>query len=171
MNASAGVLYIAGASLELVGIVLVGSPDLFPQAARVSRWLRLRVEVITNRLMRLFGRPRHRTVTARAGVSAAGGLSASGFVSVSESASLDEKVAFLLRRDEENQRRSNALHARVAAIEQESPKRLEELRREFEQHVADALASAHEVYLPLRLTGAGLLVMGLGCATAANFVV
>jgi hypothetical protein len=44
-------LFLFGAAFELVGIVLVGSPDLFPAGARFSAWLRQRV----NRLLLLSG--------------------------------------------------------------------------------------------------------------------
>jgi hypothetical protein len=62
------------------------------------------------------------------------------------------------------------LGARLTAIEEGTPERLEELRRGMELHVAQAVEAAHREYLPLRILGALLLALGLGCVTVANFV-
>jgi hypothetical protein len=97
-------------------------------------------------------------------------LSGSAVTSISEGASLEQKVEFLLRRDQEAQQRKNEHAARLNAIEGETPKRLEDLRSEMELHVAEALAAAHGEYLELRVFGAGLLTLGVFCVTAANFV-
>ena len=115
MSTSAAVLLIFGASMELAGIVLVGSPDLFPQAQRVSEWLRLRAGRVYERVRRLLGRPVHRTVTGSSAVAIAGGMSARGSVSVASDASMEDKVAFLLRRDEQTQARVDDLTESVTA--------------------------------------------------------
>jgi len=169
MSVTAIALFVSGGVFELVGIVLVGSPDFFPEAERASRWLRDRWTRFVDRLLVMLGRPRDRVVVV--GVADAFDMSdhASVMKSADPNASLEEKVAFLLQRDQEAQRAANALSARLASTERESPKRLEELQGEMEQHVTDTLAAAHGLYLPLRLVGAGLLVVGLGCATAGNF--
>lgn len=156
--------------MELAGIVLVGSPDLFPQAQRFSEWLRLQAGRVYGRVRRLLRRPVHRTVTAGAGVSTAAALSARAIVSVAADASLEDKVAFLLRRDEQTQGRLTDLAVSVSALRDETATSLSQQRASMEAHVADSLRAAHEAYLPLRLLGVLLLTLGLGCTTAANFV-
>jgi hypothetical protein len=47
---------------------------------------------------------------------------------------------------------------------------LSDQQAKMEAHVADALRTAHQAYLPLRLLGAFLLAVGLGCVTAASFI-
>ena len=88
---------------------------------------------------------------------------------VDENASLEEKVEFLLRRDRDAQRIENDLGRRLRAIEEEAPRRLEELRAGMEQHVATTLEDAFGEYRPLRAFGAFLLAAGLGLVTAGNF--
>ncbi len=170
MTSTAVALFVSGATLELVGIVFVGSPDLFPAADRFSAWLRLRVEPTANRFLRLLGRPRSQTVTLEPGVVRATGMPVYFSRSLREGASLEERVEFLIRRDEEAQQRENDHEARLTAIEGETPERLEELRSAMELHVADSLEAAHRAYRELRIFGAVLLALGLGCATAANFL-
>jgi hypothetical protein len=109
-------------------------------------------------------------VTAGAALAWESALGASARASVREGASLEDQVAFLLRRDQQAQERENALDARLTAIEGETPKRLDELRSGMELHVAEALAAAHRAYQEARIFGALLLVLGLGCVTAANFL-
>jgi hypothetical protein len=170
MSTSAAVLLVVGASMELAGIVLVGSPDLFPQAQRVSEWLRLRGQRIYERVRRVLGRPVHQTVTGSAGLATAVGLSGRGIVSVAADASLEDKVAFLLRRDEQTQGRLADLAESVSALRDETATTLSQERTRMEMHVAHSLREAHEAYLPLRLLGVLLLTLGLGCTTAANFL-
>jgi hypothetical protein len=163
-------LLVVGAAFEFAGIVLVGSPDLFPQAVRVSGWLRLRHRTIVNRLWRLIGRPRAKVVEIGLASEINVAASLSAIKSTSDIGSLEDKVGFLLRRDQEAQRDMNALRERVDAIERDSPKRLDELRDSMETHVAGELRAALEVYLPLRVAGAFALAAGLICVMVANFV-
>jgi hypothetical protein len=163
-------LYIAGAFIEFLGIILVGSPDLFPQARRVSGWIGLGYRRVTNRFWRLIGRPRSKIVSlGLAGeVSTSGSLSA---VKVTTSVgTIGQKVDFLLRRDEEAQRHVNELRERIRVLEGKIASGLETARAEMEDHVTHALRTAHEAYLPLRIVGVVALVVGLGLVTAGNFV-
>jgi hypothetical protein len=170
VSTGAAVLLIVGALVELTGIVLVGSPDLLPQAQRFSEWLQRRVRRACDRVMRLLGRPVVHTASARLGVSVAGGVSARGIVSVAADASLENKVAFLLRRDEQTQGRLDDLTEALQALTDDVARGLSEQRASMEAYIADTLSAAHQVYLPLRLLGVVLLTVGLGCVTAASFV-
>jgi enolase len=90
--------------------------------------------------------------------------------SVAAGASLEEKVAFLLRRDEEAQGAVNALAERVAAIEEQAPRQLEQLRGEMQAHVDQKIRAALDEYRELRVAGTVALGLGLACVTVANFV-
>jgi hypothetical protein len=163
-------LLAVGAALELVGIVLVGSPDLFPQAARVSAWLQARSQSAVDRLRAILGRGRDVTVTVGAADAVAIADNATVMKAASEGASLEEKIEFLLRRDQEAQRDVNDLRTKLAAIEGNMPEQLEQLRWAMEEHVNEALIEAHRRYLPLRVIGAVALAAGLVCVTVATFL-
>jgi hypothetical protein len=110
------------------------------------------------------------TVIVPPGVARATGMPVYFSKAMREGASLEEKVEFLLGRDQEAQERENDYEARLSAIEGETPERLEELQRGMERHVAEALEAAHREYQPLRILGAVLLALGLFCVTVANLV-
>jgi len=167
-----GALYAIGAASELLGIGLVAAPDLVPGARRFSRWLGPRWRTIENRLRRRLHLPLRsitHSVEMTGTVGASGSLSA--VVSIGTAATtLEEQVAFLLRRNEEAQKEVNAVVERVAAIEQDLPRRLDELREGFETRLESELAAALTEYRPARIIGAGLVALGLGLATAGNFL-
>lgn len=169
MGATSIGLFVGGGVLELAGIILVGSPDLFPWARRLSAGLRRQGGALEARFLALIGR--RRDVAVHAGVASAVALG--GRVSLlkapGEAATLEEKVDFLVRRDKEAQDRENALGHKIEDLEAELDQRVSTLRDEMEEHVADALRAAHEYHLPLRRLGVVLLIVGLGCATAGNF--
>lgn len=157
--------------LELGGIVALGFPDLLPGALRVSTWLGRQWRRATNRLRRLVGlKPRAvvHTVGAAGEINLAGHISA--VVSTSNVGSVEDKVEYLLRRDQDAQRRLNEHDARLDRIEGETTERLAELRGEMETHVAHELSAAVEAYRPLRVVGTIALVVGLACVTAATLV-
>lgn len=162
---AANVLLVVGAFLELVGIVLVGSPDLFPGAQQLSEWIARQVDRGWRWVLRAFGRVRPRTHS----VHLSGGIELGGHVSafVSTSAeSVEEKVEFLLRRDREHQQDIGELKRKVGELERESAKRLERLRADLEEQIRAEIAAAHGEYLPLRIVGAFALAAGLVCVTA-----
>lgn len=164
-------LYIGGAALEFIGILLVGSPDLAPFAPRLSAWLRGTAREVYGRVLGLVGRPpphRVRVGAADALATMRGGVSA--VKSVNPHATLEEKVAFLLTRDQEAQRDLAAVAQTLQAAREDSVQQLAELRAEMEAHVAAEIEEAHRRYLPLRYVGIVALLLGLPITTAANFV-
>jgi hypothetical protein len=165
------VLFVVGALFEFAGIVLLGFPDFVPGALRLSRWLRPRTRSVVNRLRRLLRLPPRPTFVDLGGaVEIHGVLRGSAMKSVAAGASLEEKVAFLLRRDEEAQGAVNALAERVAAIEEQAPRQLEQLRGEMQAHVDQKIRAALDEYRELRVAGTVALGLGLACVTVANFV-
>jgi hypothetical protein len=170
MGATRTALYVIGAVLELVGILLVAWPDLLPYGARSSRWVRRRTRRTVDQVRLVVGRPRAQVVHV-AGIDSAqafGSASVSAIVSVNEEASPDERVEYLLRREREAQERLNAHDDRLRSIEERVPKQLEELRAESEEHVAKELTSAEWQYRPLRFIGAVALAAGLALTTTAQ---
>jgi hypothetical protein len=166
-----GIFYVAGAVSEFVGIALVASPDLVPGARGLSRriapWLRT-FENSVRRLFRLRGRNVVVTVGAAGSVGLTGSVSA--VTSVAEDATLERKVDFLLRRDQEAENQANAQAERIATLERESAKKLAEVREQMETHVSTELAAASAEYRPARIIGALAVAIGLGFATAGNFL-
>jgi hypothetical protein len=122
-------------------------------------------------LRRLFGRPPRANVYVYAGTATLtlSGEGAFGVVSTSAT-TIDDKVEYLLRRDQDAQRQMSELAGRISNLEAETPRQLEDAQRRLERHVADALAAAQAEYRPLRIAGTVLLVVGLVCVTVATFI-
>jgi hypothetical protein len=97
-------------------------------------------------------------------------MSGSAVVSISPAATLEERVDFLLRREEAAQVKLNAHDERLGAIEGSLPKQLDELRAEAERHVSEEISAADWQYRPLRFVGALALTLGLVLTTTANFL-
>lgn len=163
-------LFFGGAAIECVGILFVASPDLFPLAARVVRSFGARLSQVWRRALRLFGV--RRTVTAKASLGAmlVMGTRATFEKNIKDEATLEEKVAFLLRRDKEAQSDVQALAHRFDDLETALDPRLDDLRDSMAAHVGTSLEAVHRAYLPLRRLGVVLLVVGLAMATSGNFV-
>ena len=163
-------LLVVGVVAEFVGIVCLGFPDFIPGATRLSRWLRGRSRRVENRLRRLVGLPLRPVVyQASIGGAITLGGSVSGVVGTSAT-TIEEKVEYLLRRDQDAQRQANELAERVGGLERETSRRLDEARQRMEAHVASELATAHEEYRPLRIVGTVALAIGLVCVTLATFL-
>lgn len=171
MSALDGILLGIGAVLEFGGIVALAFPDFLPHGRRLSRWFAHRARVVMNRVRRLLGMtPLQKVVSisAAAEVSASDRMTAS--VSVSDAATHEQRILFLLRRDQEAQEAINKLSGRVRDLEEEAPRELERLRKDLREHVTTELAAAEEEYRPLRIVGTMALAVGLVCTTVANIV-
>jgi hypothetical protein len=166
-----GTLYAAGAAIEFIGIGLVAFPDLVPGMRRLSRWITPRWRTFENRLRRLLRlRGRDVVVTVGAAGALALGGSVSAVTSMGEDATLEQKVDFLLRRDQEAQKQANVQAERLATLGRESEKKLAALREQMETHVATELAAASAEYRPARIIGAVAVAIGLTVSTVANFL-
>ena len=164
-------LYVLGAILELVGIAFVAAPDLVPGARRFSRWAAPRWRRFENRVRRLVGLPPRAISVSVQGVTAAAvALGGTAIVTITHGATVEEKVEFLLRRDQERQQSEAEMGRRITAIERESPQRLAELRSDMEARVADEVEAAKVEYRPLRVLGALALTLGLALSTLGNLI-
>jgi hypothetical protein len=162
-------LYATAAALELLGILLIAAPDFVPGALRLAGWGRVRWRRVENRVRRALGLPLRtvvHTATVEGTITVAGSLS--GIVDVNPSATIDEKVEFLIRRNRESQQAVNALSERLADLERESRRLLDELRDELTGHVAQALTEAQADYRATRVWGAAILVLGVLLSTWGN---
>lgn len=163
--------YIMGAVLDLIGIVLIASPDLVPWAVRMAARLRVLEQSIENRLRRLLRiGPRGRIASLSATVT--GGASVSAVVTrgLSPGASIEQQVAYLLRRDEDAQTTFNAFASRVERIERETPAQLNALRTELQSHVEDRVSQRLADLRAARLWGVAFLMAGLALGSVANLL-
>jgi len=164
-------LYVVGAVVELVGIVLVASPDLIPGAVSLAGRLRTWGRIAENKVRSaLHLPPRIHVVSVSATVSGKATLSGSAVIGFDESAGIEEKVSYLLRRDRESQEAANALATRVEHLERETPQQLEKLRDDLHEHIETRLSSRLADLRAARLWGVAGLIIGLGLGTVANLL-
>lgn len=106
-------LYVAGGLLQIAGVLLVASPDIFPFLRRFARWLYPRYVRLENRLRRLVGRarPQRHTIGPADEINLADSLVP--VLSPSKQLSLEETVAWLVRRAENAQKEHAALARRL----------------------------------------------------------
>lgn len=163
---------MVGAILEWLGIMLVGSPDLVPLSKRFSRWGRQKAQAVTRGAERLFRRRKHAHVVGA--VSAGGSIAMTGHASVFHSlpadATIEQKVDFLMRRDQQSQTVNDALSRRLEELGAESETGLRGLRAELETLIDKNLGELKREYFLAKLVGVAALVVGLGLTTAGNFV-
>ncbi len=171
MSSAAIALLFIGVGLQFVGIVALAWFDLIPWNERLSRWLTDAYRRAENRLRRLFRRPpRTRTASLSGSSLARFSASAAATVAISDGASLEDKVAFLLRQNREAQQLENKVAARLNALEQEGPKRLDAARAELKGHFEERLIEVLNRYRGLRQAGTVLLTVALICSIVASFV-
>jgi hypothetical protein len=157
-----------GIVLEFFGVALVGAPDLVPGARRLSGWLARGWERVTRRVLRAVGvrRAHHVSTGVAAEYDIAG--HAAGLVHAPSAGTLEDKVAFLLGRDEATQGALQELNDRVVELEKETERRLDAEREAMEAFVGEALAAEDARYRWARILGAVLLVAGLVCTAVAT---
>jgi hypothetical protein len=159
-------LYIVGAFFEMLGIVLIGAPDLVPGAISLAGWARVQWRALQRRLgFQGGGGTTTGPLQARIEMRGKATISTGGGAMTT----LDEKVSYLLRRDRETQRDTNALRARVEDLEGNLARRLEELRGDMKTHVEDELTAAQADWRTARIGGTVALAFGLVLTTLGNF--
>jgi hypothetical protein len=177
-------LYFGGAAIEVVGIVLLASPDLFPVGVRFARFVvrqyrRLRAWVERSRIRwwvegvirRLLRRPRHVTVTGSPAGALVGGVAPRVVIGgVGGTATLQEKVEYLLARDRDVKGQLERMKDRLDSAEKGIVLGLDDLRASMTAHVASSLGEAHRRYIEARYLGIVLVILGLAVATLGNFV-
>ncbi len=131
--------YIFGALAELMGIVLVASPDRVPGAVRLAGWALIESRKIGYQLRaRIRLRPKSTTHSAEVAATA----QTSGTVSAIKSSgakTLEAKVEFLLTRDQEAQRGVTLLSNRLAQLENSVSRELTSLKDHVEGRIGERL--------------------------------
>jgi hypothetical protein len=167
-------------STELFGIVLLATPELVPLANSAAsamaagfrrlwgavRTLGRRIEHIGRRLL---NRPRGPIVHTGAAVGRArvgGDLTVTR--SVSEGASLEEKVAFLLERDQEVQVWIRQRELEIGRLPLSWREDIERASTALRDEQAKAIQALRETHLRARLLGIALLVVGVFLNTWGN---
>jgi hypothetical protein len=171
MSAVKIALLVGGAAFEFGGIIAIVFPDLVPYGILFGQWQRKLGRTLLDHIRRILRRPRN--VVIRVGTASEvnlAGESVSLMKSASVAATLEQKVEFLLTRDQEAQRDVNILRQQIKDLEVELLKRLDQLRREIEARFSRELEAALDDYRPLRIWGAVALLLGLACVTYANFI-
>ncbi|MGE3138438.1 MAG: hypothetical protein AB7I08_12360 [Thermoleophilia bacterium] len=172
MNPLGGTLLIVGAVLEFVGIVALGWPDFIPWRDGLARWLTRTWRRVWAWILRRVLRRRGPAVGAFAVGDVTLAVAVSGFATtaVSGTAPLEQKVAFLLQRDQEAQKKEQGLADEIKRLDKDVDKRLDALRDEMRGEYEAKLSAASEQYRSLRILGTFILFVGLVCTTWANFV-
>jgi hypothetical protein len=156
-------LVLVGGGLELLGIVLVAAPELFPLAGRAGRSV-LRYLVQVTRQLGFRRGPQTVKLTFGASVEMGGRLS---LVTTSpDDAPVDQQLAHLRAEAKRSQERLNALEEAV----DDQPAKWREDIRELETAVDAKVQAAQDTYLGVRIAGILCLLVGVPIATAANLI-
>lgn len=172
MSAEAVALLTVGALLELIGVVALAWPDFLPWKRRTAAWLLgvyARVEVRMRRLLRMPPPSLTMQVSGAASISLVS-TGAAVITGPSADASVEEKIAFLLQRDQQAQRLENELARRLNDVSKTMTDRLDKLGSNLAEEHESKLAAALAEYRPLRILGTVLLAVGLACQVAANLI-
>ena len=158
----------SGAGCEFLGIMILAAPDLLPYRDPILRWLDRSTESLDRRIRGL--RPPPTVVTPDPVAINLRGERGALIKKVGASATLEQKVDFLISRDLEAQSHFNALRDRVDDLDQESTQRLQQARDEVERLFTEELTRMSRAYRVLKIFGAVALLVGLSCASFANFI-
>lgn len=169
-------LLACGGSLEFWGVLLVASPELAPSLRRLgaalvaarshTKALARRAANKARRMLRLPPRPIEMSGTVN--VSGELALSSRGIVGVPEEASMEEKVAFLIQREEVTQKRMAELQETLNGLPERWRDDIEVTAGKLRHEQREGLDELRDEHLAARLGGVVLLVAGLVLATWGN---
>lgn len=97
-------------------------------------------------------------------------MRASGVSAHGPYATLEEKISFLIDRDQQTQRAINTLTDSLRELEYSTSQQVKRLDDELREHVTSEITALQDEHRPLRVLGALALAIGLVCTTVANFV-
>ncbi len=170
-------LFSCAGSLEFWGVLLVASPELVPYLRRLATglgalWHRTKALArrATDWVRVKIGRPRTQVVYVE-GIDS-GAMSGSGRLSVGvrEGATMEEKVDFLLRRDQETQERLADLQERLGALPERWRGDMEATAGTLRHEQREGLDALRDEHLTARVGGVVFLVVGLILATWSNLI-
>jgi hypothetical protein len=172
-----GWLYAFGGSAEFFGLVLVASPELVPIAEAVASsvrraWRRFKpvLQRVENVVRRLLKRPRAHYVNVEPGGIRVTGGGVTGRVSPGADKTLEEKVEYLLRRDQETQAQFDQVERTVSGLPVQWRADIQQASEALRGEQAQALAELRDRHMRARVAGVLLLAVGVCLATAGNLV-
>jgi hypothetical protein len=171
------VLSFAGAT-ELFGVLLVAAPEIAPILARAWRALqRVAASVktmaltIPHALRRLTGRPAP-TKPVELNLSDASGVSEalSLRLSTDPKGTTDEKISYLLRRDQATQQQLQAMAAQIGTLPDSWRREIDHATTRTQKDITERLHKLRDQHLRARLLGLALLVLGIALNTWGNLI-
>ena len=174
-------LYVSGAVIEFVGIMLVSSTDVIPVAGSFASWSGRELRSAKSAILRcvrsvkeaISRRPSAEPRPRPAYIEGSAAASSSATAEITTGLGLgtaDEKLERLLPQFRETQREVRYLAARLDEVQRAGNAAREALRAEFEDKTEARIATAAAEARATRFLGAVLLVIGLGLSTAWNLV-
>ncbi len=174
-------LYVSGAVIEFVGIMLVSSTDVVPMAGSFASWCGRELRSAESAILRwvrsvkeaISQRPSAEPRPRPAFIEGSAAASSSATAEITTRLGLgtaDEKLERLLPQFREAQREVRHLAARLDDVQRAHNAAREALRAEFEGKIEARIATAAAQARAARFLGAMLLVIGLGLSTAGNLV-
>ena len=163
-------------SLEFWGVLLVASPEIAPSRRRLAVALvalRSQTKALAhraaNRARRMLGRPpRPIEMSGTSVISGGGSMSVRGIVGLREGAPMEEKVEFLMGREEKTQHRLADLREQLDALPERWSDDIEATAGTLRREQREGLNELRDEHLTARLGGVVLLVAGLVLATWGN---
>jgi hypothetical protein len=157
-------LILLGGSYEVASVLLIASPELWPRAVWLASRLRLIASTTAQALVqagrRLLGRPSN--VTIPVPVAATLSLGGHGTHRVSTAATtLEEKIEYLLRRDQDVQARFDEVADRVTAAEKALRDEIANLARDQTAELERTIRAVQDAYIDVRLVGVLILIAGI----------
>jgi hypothetical protein len=169
-------LLACAGSLEFWGVLLVASPEISPFLRRLAvalAALRSQTKALAhraaNRARRMLGRPpRPIEMSGTSVMSGGGNMRGRGIVGLREGAPMEEKVEFLMRREEETQERLGDLQEGLDALPERWSDDIEATAGTLRREQREGLDELRDEHLTARVGGVVLLVVGLVLATWGN---
>jgi hypothetical protein len=170
-------VYAFSGSFEAVGLLLVAAPEVMTALRRLGAWTAAQWRKFTPYLAtverfvrRLLRRPRHIVVNVGAASVVSSGGQVTTRVSPGEGKTLEEKIDYLLRRDEAMQARVDSVELRMSGLPSEWRTEIEEASETLHSEQMQALDELRERHLEQRWLGIVLLLIGVVLATVANLM-
>jgi hypothetical protein len=164
-----------GAANELLGVLMIASPELLPLMGAVASWAYTRSRAAVLKLRVVVRRLFHQTrvVSGSAGIAIEGTSSVTaGLVTDRHppNATTDELVAWLIKEHELHNTRIVRLEQRQTEMPSEWQREIAAAKQAAQQHAQTLVRGLADRHLSLRLLGLGFVVLGLLLSTVGNLV-
>lgn len=164
-----------GATNEILGVLLIASPELLPRVKRLGRrvqraWSRVRatVERVVARLLGRRGKVVALTGAAHATAGAGGRVS--GNVGPPQGASDSDLIRWLIERERKGQERMSEIEHTINDLPDRWRQDLEQVRRQLEGMQEQRIRQVADARIELRLLGLAYVLVGILLAAVANLV-